>query len=83
MLKLGNKYYSHKKENTMPVITLDGPFLSPEKKEQLVKEFTQLASEITNIPKEAFVVFIKENPYENMGQGGILISEKLKNTIHT
>ena len=62
----------------MPVITLDGPALSLEKKEKLVKEFTQLASEITNIPKEAFVVFIKENPYENMGQGGILISEKLK-----
>jgi len=63
----------------MPVITFDGPFLSPDKKEQIVKEFTQLASEITNIPKEAFVVFIKENHYENMGPGGILISEKLKN----
>jgi len=62
----------------MPVITLDGPFLSPEKKEQIVKEFTQLASEITNIPQEAFVIFIKENLYENMGQGGIQISEKLK-----
>jgi 4-oxalocrotonate tautomerase len=63
----------------MPVITLEGPFLSPEKKEKLVHEFTKTASEITNIPKEAFVVFIKENLYENMGQGGILISEKLKN----
>lgn len=62
----------------MPVITLDGPFLSAEKKEKLVKEFTKLASEITNIPIDAFVVFIKENPYENMSQGGILISEKLK-----
>ena len=45
----------------MPVITLDGPFLSLEKKEKIVKEFTELASEITNIPKEAFVIFIKEN----------------------
>ena len=62
----------------MPVITFDGPMLPAEKKERLVREFTQLAFEITNIPKEAFVVFIKENPYENMGQGGILISEKLK-----
>jgi 4-oxalocrotonate tautomerase len=62
----------------MPVITLDGPFLSAEKKEKLIKAFTEIASEITNIPKDAFVVFIKENPYENMGQGGILISEKLK-----
>ncbi|NVN96452.1 MAG: tautomerase family protein [Bacteroidetes bacterium] len=62
----------------MPVITLDGPFLSEEKKEKLVKEFTKIASQIINIPEETFVVFIKENPYENMAQGGILISEKLK-----
>ncbi|MEI7596663.1 MAG: 4-oxalocrotonate tautomerase DmpI [Bacteroidota bacterium] len=65
----------------MPVITLDGPVLSLEKKERIVKEFTKLANEITGIPEEAFVIFIKENPYENMGQGGILISEKLKNVL--
>ena len=65
----------------MPVITIEGPVLSFEKKEKLVKELTRLASDIMNIPKEAYVVFIKENPYENMGQGGILISEKLKNIL--
>ena len=62
----------------MPVITIEGPVLSLEKKEKLVKEITQLASDIMEIPKDVYVVFIKENPYENMGQGGILISEKLK-----
>ena len=62
----------------MPVITMEGPFLSLEKKERLIKEFTRSASEITGIPSDVFVVFIKENPYENMGQGGILISEKIK-----
>ena len=62
----------------MPVITLEGPFLPLEKKEQLIKEFTRIATEITNIPTDAFVVFIKENAYENMGQGGITIAEKLK-----
>jgi 4-oxalocrotonate tautomerase len=63
----------------MPVITLEGPFLPAEKKEQLIKEFTRVAVDITGIPKDAFVIFIKENPYENMGQGGITIAEKLKN----
>ncbi len=62
----------------MPVITIDGPALSIEQKEKLAREFTQMASEIMNIPKDVFVVFIKENPYENMAQGGILISEKIK-----
>ena len=41
----------------MPVITFDGSFLSLEKKERIIKEFTELACEITNIPKEAFVIF--------------------------
>lgn len=63
----------------MPVITIEGPVLSLEKKEKLAKEITQLASDIMNIPKDAYVVFIKENPYENMAQGGVLISEKIKN----
>jgi 4-oxalocrotonate tautomerase len=65
----------------MPVITIDGPMLSFEKKEKLVKEVSQLVSDITNIPKEAYVIFIKENSYDNMGQGGILISEKLKGIV--
>jgi 4-oxalocrotonate tautomerase family enzyme len=65
----------------MPVITIDGPALSFEKKEKLVKEITQLVSDITKIPKDAFVIFIKENSYDNMGQGGILISEKLKGIV--
>jgi 4-oxalocrotonate tautomerase len=56
----------------MPVITIEGPVFSFEKKEKLAKEFTQLASDIMNIPKEAYIVFIKENPYENMAQGGVL-----------
>ena len=62
----------------MPVITIEGPALSFDKKEKLAKEITQLASDIMNIPKDAYVVFIKENPYENMSQGGVLISEKIK-----
>ncbi len=62
----------------MPVITIEGPALSFEKKEKLAKDITQLASDIMSIPKDAYVVFIKENPYENMASGGVLISEKIK-----
>jgi len=63
----------------MPVITIEGPVISLEKKERLAREVSQLVSDIMSIPKEAFVIFIKENPYENMSQGGVLISEKIKN----
>ena len=63
----------------MPVITIEASALPHEVKEKLAKEVTDAASKITNIPKDAFVVIIKENPFENMAQGGVLLSERLKN----
>ena len=62
----------------MPVITIEASPLSHEVKEKLAKALTDAASEITNIPKDAFVVIVKENPFENMAQGGVLLSERLK-----
>ena len=62
----------------MPVITIEASPLSHDVKEKLAKEFTDAASKITNIPKEAFVVIVKENAFENMAQGGVLLSERLK-----
>ena len=70
--------YNFIKKKIMPVITIEGPVLSLEKKEKLAKEISKLASDIMNIPIDAYVVFIKENLYENMAQGGVLISEKLR-----
>lgn len=63
----------------MPVITIEASPLSREVKERLVKELTDAASETTTIPAEAFVVIVKENSFENMAQGGVLLSERLKN----
>lgn len=62
----------------MPVITIEASALTHEVKERLAKEITDAASEITNIPNDAFVVIIKENPFENMAQGGVLLSARLK-----
>ena len=62
----------------MPVITVEASPLSHDVKEKLEKALTDAASEITNIPKDAFVVIVKENPFENMAQGGVLLSERLK-----
>lgn len=60
----------------MPHIVFDGPELSREQKKELIKNFTATASKVTNIPREAFVVMIKENDLENIGVGGELLSEK-------
>ncbi len=60
----------------MPVITLEAGKLNKDQKRQVVKEFTTTASKIMNIPENAFVVLIKENEQDNIGNGGQLLSEK-------
>lgn len=60
----------------MPVITIEGPNnLSKEKKAKLISDLTSTASDILNIPKQAFTVIIKENETENIGVGGVQLSE--------
>jgi 4-oxalocrotonate tautomerase len=60
----------------MPVITVEGGKIDVEKKRQLVKKLTDVASEVYALPKEAIIVLIKENSMENVGSGGILVSDK-------
>ena len=56
----------------MPVITIDGPKLTKEQKEKLVKTFAESASEIMGIPVQAMVTIIREVEAENVGAGNIL-----------
>ncbi|MFL0197137.1 4-oxalocrotonate tautomerase DmpI [Clostridium sp. WILCCON 0269] len=60
----------------MPVITIEGPKITKEQKEQLVSEFVTSASKILNIPHQAFVTIIKENEPDNIGTGTQLLSNK-------
>lgn len=60
----------------MPVITVEAAKLTKEQKGQLVKEITSKASDIMNVPEEAFIVLLKENELDNIGFGGKLISER-------
>ncbi|MGI6064918.1 MAG: 4-oxalocrotonate tautomerase DmpI [Bacillota bacterium] len=63
----------------MPVIIFEGPKMTKEQKEELVKEFATSASRITSIPPEAIVTLIKESNPENVGLGTTLLADKLKN----
>ncbi|GAB6138688.1 4-oxalocrotonate tautomerase DmpI [Halanaerobaculum tunisiense] len=60
----------------MPIIDFNGPELSKEQKQELVKKFTEAASEVVELPEEAFIVEINEIPLENVGVGGELLSER-------
>lgn len=60
----------------MPVIIIEGGPRSLEQKRELVVVLTKSASTIMNVPEQAFQVYIKENSQDNIGVGGILVSEK-------
>ncbi len=62
----------------MPNIFFWGPKLSKEQKAELVSRFTEAATEITNIPAQAFVVNIVETNPENVGVGGALLVDRQK-----
>lgn len=60
----------------MPVITLESRALTKEQKAQLIKEFTATAARIMNRSEDAFIVYLKENDSDNVGVGGVMLSEK-------
>ncbi|NLJ76541.1 MAG: 4-oxalocrotonate tautomerase [Peptococcaceae bacterium] len=62
----------------MPLITLEAGRMDRNQKEQLITEFTRIASDILNIPADAFVVYLKENEPDNIGVGGKPLSKVLE-----
>ena len=62
----------------MPVITVEAASLDMEQKRRLASELTDVAARILGMPEETIYVFLKENPLENIGVGGRLLSEMKK-----
>lgn len=60
----------------MPVITVEAGKLNKEQKGKLVKELTETASKVMNVPEQAFIVLLKENEQDNIGFCGQLLSER-------
>ena len=59
----------------MPYITIESGTMTADQKKELIERMTAVASEITRIPDEFFMVTIKELPDENIGIGGKTIDE--------
>ncbi len=63
----------------MPNIIIDGPKIEEiDVKRTLIKEITDAVEKAYKLPRQAFVVTIKENPPENVGVGGELVIDKFK-----
>lgn len=60
----------------MPIITMDGPPLSLEKKRTLVTELTSLAAQHYQLPESTIIVMIRENAPDQVGVGGTLIADR-------
>ena len=60
----------------MPVITIEAGELTKEKKKEVAKEMTQTAARVMELPEEAFIVLMKENSFDNIASGGVLLSER-------
>lgn len=59
----------------MPIITIEGPKMTKDQKRELVKGLVTTASQVLNIPEEAFVTTIRENNFDNVGSGCKLLSD--------
>lgn len=66
----------------MPYITVESGLMTAKQKEELIKRLTEVSAEITNIPKEFFMVTIKELPDSNIGIGGKSIDNIKKEYTH-
>ena len=60
----------------MPVITIEAGELTKEKKKEVAKEMTQTAARVMELPEKAFIVLMKENSFDNIASGGVLLSER-------
>ena len=63
----------------MPNIIIEGPVIKDiEAKRILVREITDVVERVYKLPRQAFVVTIKETSPENVGVGGELVVDRFK-----
>lgn len=63
----------------MPVLSYEGPKLTKEQKEKLIKEMTEAAARvIPDIPEQAYYFFVREYEDENVGVGGMPLAEYIR-----
>ena len=60
----------------MPVISFDIVELEKEQKEILAKEFSESASRVTGLPVDMFYVLFNKRKADNVGVGGVLLSNQ-------
>jgi 4-oxalocrotonate tautomerase len=60
----------------MPNVYIDGPALEVDKKRILTGEITDALEKAYGLPRQAFVIVVRENPPENVCVGGELLCDR-------
>lgn len=66
----------------MPVITIDMHSVDTEQKKALIRNLTKTAVETTKIPADRFTILINELNSDNIGCGGLTLTEMKANQAH-
>ncbi len=66
----------------MPYISAEVPTVNEAQKKELIEQLTATVSRITHIPQQGITVVVKEIPTDNIGVGGVPLTEVLKNFKH-
>ena len=61
----------------MPVITVKIGKTDTKKKKELIEKLTKTAVDVTAISEGAFLVFIEEYDFHNIGVGGQSLADKM------
>lgn len=59
----------------MPLIVFESGMLKPEVKTELIQKLTEVSVAITGIPKNLFLVSVREWPDQNVAVGGVTVEE--------
>lgn len=62
----------------MPIIRIEGNKISKKKKREYFKEITEITAKYMDVPIDAVTIVYSIADHENIGKGGVLLSDKLK-----
>jgi len=60
----------------MPVIIVESNKISLDKKREYIKQLTKITAEAYDLPESTVTILIKEIKSDNVGVGGVLLSER-------
>ena len=59
----------------MPIVQVGMGVMTKEKKKELIERITEVVSDVAQLPKQTITIIIDEKHADNIGVGGVQLSE--------